>query len=69
MNKKLFTLLALNTLAAIPGEAAGIKTDRLYNNITKNVQAGKSNNENYKLIENILKQKNQGPNCLFLQGD
>ena len=59
MNKKLFTLLALNTLAAIPGEAAGIKTDRLYNNITKNVQAGKSNNENYKLIENILKQKNK----------
>ena len=69
MNKKLFTLLALNTLAAIPGEAAGIKTDRLYNNITKNVQAGKSNNENYKLIENILKQKNKELKDLYLQGD
>ena len=43
-DKKILALLALNTLAAMPGEAAESKTDKLYNNIVKNIQTGKSNN-------------------------
>ena len=50
-DKKILALLALNTLAAMPGEAAESKTDKLYNNIVKNIQTGKSNNKNFKLIE------------------
>ncbi len=69
VNKKIFALLALNTLAAVPGEAAVNKTDKLYNNIMKNINADKSNNDNYKLIENILKQKNKELKDLYLQGD
>ena len=61
VNKKILTILALNTLAALPGEAASGKIkndiDKMYNNIIKNLQTGKSNGENHKLIENILKQK------------
>ena len=49
-DKKILALLALNTLAAMPGEAAESKTDKLYNNIVKNIQTGKSNNKNFKLI-------------------
>ena len=66
VNKKIFALLALNTLAAVPGEAAVNKTDKLYNNIMKNINADKSNNDNYKLIENILKQKNKELKDLYL---
>ena len=67
-DKKILALLALNTLAAMPGEAAESKTDKLYNNIVKNIQTGKSNNKNFKLIENILKQKNKELKDLYLQG-
>ncbi len=69
MNKKMLMFLALNSLAVIPGEAAESKTDKLYNKITKNMETGKSNNENYKLIENILKQKNKELKDLYFQGD
>ena len=58
-SKKMLALLALNTLAAVSGKAAETKTDRLYKNITKNIQTGKSNSANYKLIESILKEKNK----------
>ena len=67
MNKKMLMFLALNSLAVIPGEAAESKTDKLYNKITKNMETGKSNNENYKLIENILRQKNKELKDLYLQ--
>ena len=56
----------MNTLAAVPEEAAVSKTDKLYNNIMKNIKADKSNNDNYKLIENILKQKNKELKDLYL---
>ncbi len=59
VNNKLLMLLALNSLAVLPGEAAESKTDKMYNNMIKNMETGKSNSNNYKLIENILKQKNQ----------
>ena len=69
VDKKILALLALNTIAAIPGEAAESKTDKLYNNVVKNIQTGKSNNKNFKLIENVLKQKNKELKDLYLQGD
>ena len=50
VNKKMLTMLALNILAVMPAIAGESKTDRLYNNIVKNIQTGKSNNNNYKLI-------------------
>ena len=59
VHKKMLTILALNILAVMPAIAGESKTDRLYNSIVKNIQTGKSNNNNYKLIENILKQKNK----------
>ena len=68
-SKKMLALLALNTLAAVSGKAAETKTDRLYKNITKNIQTGKSNSANYKLIESILKEKNKELKDLYLQSD
>ncbi|MCP1223464.1 hypothetical protein [Sebaldella sp. S0638] len=69
VNKKLFALFALNAMAALPGEASERKTEKLYNGIVKNFQAGKSNRDNYKLIEKILKQRNKELKDLYLQGD
>ena len=42
MNKKLLTALALNTLAAVYGEAASgaVNTDRLSDSIIKNINTG-----------------------------
>ena len=68
-SKKMLALLALNTLTAVSGKAAETKTDRLYKNITKNIQIGKSNSANYKLIESILKEKNKELKDLYLQSD
>ncbi len=69
VNNKLLMLLALNSLAVLPGEAAESKTDKMYNNMIKNMETGKSNSNNYKLIENILKQKNKELKDLYKQGD
>ena len=73
VNKKMLTILALNAFAALPGEAAAIKTtnkiDKMYDSITKNIQTGKSNSDNYRLIESVLKQKNKELKDLYLQGD
>ena len=68
-NKKMLAFLALNALTAVSGEAAETKTDRLFKNITKNIQNGKSNSTNYKLIESILREKNRDLNNLYLQSD
>ena len=68
-NKKMLAFLALNALTAVSGEAAETKTDRLFKNITKNIQNNKPNNTNYKLIERILKEKNKELNDLYLQND
>ena len=61
-NKRLLmSFLAINTLVtAYTGTNQSLtttKTDRLYNSIVKNIQTGKTNKDNYKLIENILKKK------------
>ena len=52
---------ALNILSVISSTAGENETDILYSNIIKNIQTKKSNN-NYKLIEIILKQKNKDSN-------
>ena len=59
-NKRLLmSFLAINTLVtAYTGTNQSLtttKTDRLYNSIVKNIQTGKTNKDNYKLIENIIK--------------
>ena len=73
-NKRLLmSFLAINTLAtAYAGTGQSLtttKSDRLYNSIVKNIQTGKTNKDNYKLIENILKKKNKELKDLYLQGD
>ena len=71
-NKKLLLFLALNSLALsnITGnKELETKHDKLYNNIVKNIETGKINYDNYKLIEKILNQKNKELKDLYLQGD
>ena len=73
-NKRLLmSFLAINTLvSAYTGTNQSLpttKTDRLYNSIVKNIQTGKTNKDNYKLIENILKKKNKELKDLYVQGD
>ena len=72
-NKKILTVLALNSLAAVAGStqsaANQIKYDQLYNKIIKNVETGKSNKSNYELLENILSKRNKELKDLYLQGD
>ena len=73
-NKKLLvSFAAMNAL--LPAyvnagqSASGIKYDRLYNNMVKNIKAGKSNNNNYKLIEKVLNKRNKELKDLYLQSD
>ena len=70
-NKRLLmSFLAINTLVtAYTGTNQSLtttKTDRLYNSIVKNIQTGKTNKDNYKLIENILKKKNKELKDLYV---
>ena len=72
-NKKLLTVLALNSLAITAGSAQPaanqVKYDQLYNKMIKNSETGKSNKSNYDLLENILNKKNKELKDLYLQGD
>ena len=72
-NKKLLTVLALNSLAVAAGSAQSgvnqVKYDQLYNKMIKNAETGKSNKSNYELLENILNKKNKELKDLYLQGD
>ncbi len=59
-NKRLLmSFLAINTMITAYADTGQslttTKNDRLYNKIIKNIQTGKTNKDNYKLIENILK--------------
>jgi hypothetical protein len=71
--KMLVLFLALNAVLSAYTKAerapALSKYDRMYNNIIKNVEQGKSNEKNYQLIERILKEKNKELKDLHLQGD
>ncbi|MCP1222941.1 hypothetical protein [Sebaldella sp. S0638] len=70
--KILLGLLALNSMIsgsmyAAAGSVANYND--LYNKITKNIDSGKSNDGNYKIIENILNKRNKELKDLYLQGD
>ena len=72
-NKKLLMFLALNSLATsfsgtVTGQAE-VKYDKLYNNMVKNIEAGKSNEKNYKLIQDVLDKRNRELKDLYVQGD
>ena len=71
-NKKLIMLLALNSLTVAFADAKNSiesKYDKLYNNMTKNIESGKSNDKNYKLIEDVLNKRNQELKDLYMQSD
>ena len=73
-NKKmLLSFLALNTAlsgyAVSAGKTVALNSDRLYNNMIKNLEQGKTNEGNYKLIEKVLNQRNKELKDLYLQSD
>ena len=72
-NKKLLMFLALNSLAtSFAGTTTNqteVKYDKLYNNMVKNIETGKSNEKNYKLIQDVLNKRNQELKDLYLQGN
>ena len=72
-NKKLLTVLALNSLAVAVGSAQSaanqVKYDQLYNKMIKNAEMGKSNKSTYDLLESILNKRNKELKDLYLQGD
>ena len=72
-NKKLLMyFLAINSLFTVNAAAkvdTTIKYDKLYGNILKNLDTGKSNDENYKIIENALSKRNKELKDLYAQSD
>lgn len=71
-NKKLLMLfLAVNSLTASYAvtSTSGVKYDKLYSNMVGNIEAGKSNEENYHLIEKVLNQRNKELRDLYNQSD
>ena len=72
-NKKLIlSLLSLNALLPTTAPADTLATDkydRMYANIVKNIEQGKSSKKNYRLIEKVLEQRNKELKDLYLQSD
>ena len=70
-SKKLLMFLALNSVAAsfAGTEQLSAKYDKMYDSMIKNINSGKSNAGNYKLIEQTLKKRNKELKDLYLQGD
>ena len=72
-NKKLLMyFLALNTImSSYLGAAttAPVKYDKMYNSMVKSIEKGTSNEENYKLIEKVLNQRNKELKDLYKQSD
>ena len=72
-NKKLLMyFLALNTVMAFnigAATTAPLKYDKMYDSIVKNMEKGKSNEDNYKLIEKVLNQRNRELKDLYKQSD
>ena len=72
-NKKLLMyFLAVNslfTLNAASESNASVKYDKLYSNMIKNLETGKSNEENYKIIEKALNKRNRELKDLYNQSD
>ena len=61
--KLLLSFLALNTVlsgyAVSAGKTVALNSDRLYNNMIKNLDQNKSNSKNYQIIEQVLNKKNK----------
>ena len=72
-NKKLLmSFLAVNAIISSytgAAPAASIKYDKMFDNMAKNIEKGKSNEENYKLIERVLNQRNKELKDLYVQSD
>ena len=71
-NKKMmFFLLAVNSLFSMGAAESSqtVKYDKLYDNMVKNLETGKSNEKNYKLIEEILNKRNKELKDLYAQSD
>ena len=70
MNKKILMFLALNALtSAYAMPVKNVESSNLYKSITKNIKENKSNEKNYKLIEDILNKKNKELKDLYSQSD
>ena len=72
MKNKMFMFLALNSLAASFSATVSqpeLKYEKLYNNMIKNIETGKSNDKSYKLIEDVLDKRNKELKDLYLQSD
>ncbi|MCP1225894.1 autotransporter domain-containing protein [Sebaldella sp. S0638] len=70
--KMMFFLLAANSIlsASAYGENfSDAKYEKLYDNMVKNIQTGKSNDSNNKVIESILKKRNKELKDLYKQND
>jgi hypothetical protein len=70
--KMIFFLLAANSVlsASSYGENfSDSKYEKLYNNIIKNIETGKSNESNNKIIESILNKRNKELKDLYAQSD
>ena len=71
-NKKLLVgFMAVNTIinAGTEGKSSITKVSNLYEKMIKNIETGRSNADNYKLIEKILKKRNAELKDLYLQND
>ena len=71
-NKKeiLMSVLALNIAGgAYLNATPSVSGERIYGRMIKNLETGKSNKDNYKLLESVLKQKNKELKDLYIQGD
>ncbi|ACZ09270.1 Uncharacterised protein [Sebaldella termitidis] len=70
--KRVLFLLAANSILSAGAYSESIsdaKYEKLYNNMVKNIQTGKSNESNNKLIESILKKRNKELKDLYAQSD
>ncbi len=70
-NKKLLMFLALNSLASsfAGTEPLSDKYQKMYDSMIKNEKSDKTNEKNYRLIEETLKKRNKELQDLYLQGD
>ena len=72
-NKKLLmSFLAVNAIISSytgAAPAASIKYDKMFDTMAKNIEKGKSNEENYKLIEKVLNKRNKELKDLYAQSD
>ena len=72
-NKKLLiSFLAINSILSSytgAGTVAPLKYDKMYESMTKNIEKGKSNENNYKLIEQVLNKRNKELKDLYKQSD